>query len=284
MLNNQQKFIIKKKSGEISIKTKPQVLGSDILLVQNSLIKSIWGLTSGGPETVDAIKDPKTKYFRSIFTKALIESLDKDSENSLFIDTEIYNLEALFSKINENMKFTTNSPRFQLPGFGSFTYVNSLNLSERSIPVFSSSFEHLKKQITKKIFLQRKSQISQLVINIDPIKISLKKLQIEFKEFYDQLKMESIDILNEQRKKQLLSQSYINCQFFIHKQASEENSDQLNNSFENQKKYFFDENNSDQIKEKKEIIHLKEFWNKLDRKIEKIILFGRYGIGKVKKK
>ena len=151
------------------------------------MIKSVWGLTSGGSEVVSSRKDFKTGIFFSVLTKVLVESLDPENKDSIFKFGNISDLSHLFSSVKEKMSYDKISLS-HLPGCGSFVQISSSNISEKGIPVFSSSFNHLKVRATKEIIFQRKKQIERLVSSpyslykMVPLKnISLEDLQKELK-------------------------------------------------------------------------------------------------------
>ena len=66
------------------MKKESRVSGEELSLLQNSVIKSVWGLTSGGSEEVGERMDSNRGKHLSILTRALIESLDPENKDSIF--------------------------------------------------------------------------------------------------------------------------------------------------------------------------------------------------------
>ena len=227
------------------------------------MIKSICGLTSGGTEIVTATKSSKSKGYLSVFTKIFTESLNLDNKDSVFKLfgnlTDLYNLHSL---IKDKMGFNRNSST-HIPGCGSFTIVSSLNVSEKAIPIFSSSFNHLIIKTSKNSILERKKQVLKLkcspysLYKMVPLQnISLEIMQKELKAYFLELRIMGIDEQNEIRKGKFLSDSFIKSQIALFKEEKKDHPQ----------------------KEKTELVKLSDFW-KTDHL--KIILYGRAGIGKV---
>ena len=244
------------------------------------MIKSVWGLTSGGAEKVIAKLFKEHKKHLSVFTKALINSLNPENKSSIFKNGKISDLTILYDDVKKNMNFE-NLDNGHVVGCGPLTGVSSSNFSEKGIPIFASSLEALTIS-SSKIKISKKKKLTELLkpapyslYRLVPLKnISLDDLQIELKRNFSELRTLSIDDQNEERKGKLLSQSYIENKILIFKEENQKTKNEDNS---------FDENKNQQFNEYHEYIELKDFWDKNKNKnTEKIILYGRAGIGKVK--
>ena len=144
------------------MKKESRVSGEELSLLQNSVIKSVWGLTSGGSEEVGERMDSNRGKHLSILTRALIESLDPENKDSIFKSGKISDLSHLFSSVKQKMDYGKNSLA-HFPGCGSFLQISSSNVSEKGITLFSSSFGHLKVKTTKALIFKRKKQMEELI-------------------------------------------------------------------------------------------------------------------------
>ena len=117
------------------------------------MIRSVWAITSGGEEVVSANKNKETNEFDSIFTRALLKTLDVENEESIFKkEGNVSSALSLTLQVMKNMKFTLNS-KIHLPECKALAKSStSSNLSQKGIPMFSSSPENLILKIKKGLY------------------------------------------------------------------------------------------------------------------------------------
>lgn len=251
-------------------KSELDISSEKLSLVQNSMIKSVWGLTAGGEEIAKTRKNKNTNKYHSVLTSALIEALNPENKDSIFKNKSVSDISKLLLKVNKNIKqsvFEGNKISTQLTNCGPLLYISSSGVLEKGAPIFSSSKNNLIFKLRKNMILERKVQVEKIhsspysLYKLTPLKkISLEDLQKELKNNFDGLKIMGIDNQNDKRKGKFLSQSYIHSQIFIFKG---ENRDIIEDS------------------KHKEKIEIETFW-KIKSDISSIVLFGRAGVGKVK--
>ena len=196
-------------------------------MIENSMIRSVWAITSGGEEVT--------------------------------------------LQVMNNMNFAFNS-RTHLPGCGALAKSStSSNLSQKGIPMFSSSPENLILKIKKGLYKKRRKNIELLSSNqlFKVMKnISIKEMQFILEKSFQELKISSFDNQNEKRRNRKLSDCYVDSQIAIFKPNQ--------GMSKNEEGSFYQGNEI--FTKNQQIIELKNFW---DQNHHKIILYGRAGIGKV---
>jgi hypothetical protein len=133
-------------------------------LVENSMTRSVWAITSGGEgESSSAAKNRLTGKIESIFTRALVDSLDPENEQSIFKKGEnIVNVLDLSSHLLKTMKFSIIGNMY-LPLCGPLAKSPTpLNFAHKGIPLFSNSLHFFTLNIPKIICSQRKEQMKNI--------------------------------------------------------------------------------------------------------------------------
>lgn len=143
----------------------PIQVSEEAYLIQNSLIESVWSLTSGEIERETPRYDEKSGKYFSVFTEALAVALDPENEKTAFKKNKDYiDLEELFSQIKNNFY-----PKTSGANYGTLTMSNTINFMQRGVPTFVRSPKYMTFQVEKKFTKIEESKLKSSILLLSAI-------------------------------------------------------------------------------------------------------------------